>query len=105
VFHFSKGISHLELLIEFFWEFLHERADPLVVFLEAVKCLCKFKEYSELVHKENINTYLELEPFKEMMRLKEIRENNIYLIRSKKKFPKITNFKFSERMQELKKNH
>jgi len=39
-----------------------------------------------------------------MKRLKEIKENHFLLVRSKKRLPKIKNFKLSEKMLELRKN-
>ena len=83
---------------------MHERADPLIVVLELVKCLLRFKEYKGLIHKEHTQTYIDIDAYKEMKRLKEIKENHFLLVRSKKRLPKIKNFKVSEKMLELRKN-
>jgi hypothetical protein len=98
VFYFSKGITHLELFIEFFFEIMNEKSDPLIVVIEFIKFILRFKEYKSLIFKENINAYIELEAYKELKRLKEIKDNHFYLVRSKKKLPKIKNFKFSEKL-------
>lgn len=98
MFYFSKGITHLELFIEFFFEIMNERAEPLIALLEFIKCIFRFKEYNKLIHKENINAYIDLDSYKEMKRLQEIKDNHFYLVRSKKRLPKIKNFKFSEKL-------
>jgi hypothetical protein len=52
----------------------------------------KFKEYSKLIHKENINAYIEPDSYKELKMLKEIKDSRIYLVRSKKVLPKPKKF-------------
>lgn len=74
---------------------MNERAEPLIVLIELVKCMLRFKEYKALIHKENMNAYIELEAYKEMKRLKEIKENHFTLVRSKKKMPTLRNFQMS----------
>ena len=37
---------------------------PLVLLFEAVKALLKLKEYSRLVHEENINVHIDFETYK-----------------------------------------
>jgi len=49
VFYFSKAVSNCQLFIEFFFEILHERAEPLIVVIELLKSLLKFREYRLLV--------------------------------------------------------
>ena len=95
VFYFSKGITQIEQFIEFFFEILNENADPLVFAVEVAKSISKLKEYSDLRKKEKMNTYIDLEAYKEMKKLQDIRENHFQLMRSKKKLPKIKNFKYS----------
>lgn len=85
----------MELFIEFFFEIMNERAEPLIVLIEFIKCMLRFKEYKTLIHKENMNAYIELEAYKEMKRLKEIKENHFTLVRSKKKLPALKNFNVS----------
>lgn len=96
-------MSNIELFIEFFFEILNEKCEPLIVFVEAVKCILRLKEYKALIQREKINSYIDIDSYKEMKRLKEIKDNHFYLVRSKKKMPKIKNFKVSERLEEMKK--
>lgn len=63
VFYFSKAVSNIELFIEFFFEIMHERAEPLIAVIEGIKCLLKLREYKLLVGQEKINTYIEMETY------------------------------------------
>lgn len=69
--------------------------------IEFFKAILRLKEYKGLIFKENINAYIDLEAYKELKRLKEIKENHFMLVRSKKRLPKIKNFKYSEKLHEL----
>jgi len=91
----------VELFLEFFFEILNERDEPLIATIEFIKAILKFKEYKALILKENINAYIELDAYKEIKRLKEIKENHFYLVRSKKRLPKIKTFKFSDKLTDL----
>ena len=82
----------MELFAEFFFEIMNENADPLLCLIEVVKAGLKLKEYDSLLRKEKINVYLDLEGYTEMKRLKEIKENHFYLLRSKRKYPKLKQF-------------
>lgn len=42
---------------------MNERAEPLVAVIEFVKCIFRFKEYKALIHKENINAYIDMEAY------------------------------------------
>lgn len=88
----------MELFVEFFFEILNERDEPLVALIEFFKAFLRLKEYKGLIYKENINAYIELDAYKELKRLKEIKENHFLLVRSKKRLPKIKEFKFSEKL-------
>jgi hypothetical protein len=59
-------VQSCELFFEFFFELLHEKAEPLVLVLESIKALSKFNEYAKLVHKEKLSTYIGLESYKEL---------------------------------------
>jgi len=63
VFYFSKALSNIQLFIEFFFEVLNERAEPLILLIEGVKSLLKFREYRLLVGQERINTYIDMEAY------------------------------------------
>ena len=101
VFYFSKGVTHLELFTELIFEIMHENVDPLLFVIESVKAAFKLKEYDALLRKEKINTYLDMDSYKELKRLKEIKENHFFLSRSKRKMPKLKRFKFSDRLKQL----
>ena len=101
VFYFSKGLTHLELFAEFFFEIMNENCDPLLAFVELIKTGLKLKEYHGLLKKENVNVYVDMDTYREIKRLKEIKENHFYLTRSKRKMPKLKQFKFSERLKQL----
>ncbi len=45
VFYFSKALSNIELFIEFFFEILNERAEPLIVVIEGLKAFLRLREY------------------------------------------------------------
>lgn len=45
VFYFSKGITHLELFAEFFFEILNEDCYPLLFVIELIKAGLKLREY------------------------------------------------------------
>lgn len=89
VFYFSKALSNIELFLEFFFEILNERCEPLIALLEGVKAMLRLREYNQLINKENINAYIDIEAYKELKRLKEIKDSHFYLVRSKKQMPKI----------------
>jgi hypothetical protein len=103
VFYFSQAVSKVQLFIEFFFELMHERVEPLLVVIEIGKVLLKLREYRLLVGHEKINTYIDMDAYQEMKRLKEIRDAHFTLVRSQKTLPKIKNFKPSAKLQQLKK--
>ena len=47
--------------------------------IELLKTGMKLKEYDDLVRKEKINVYVEMEAYKEIKRMQEIRESHFYL--------------------------
>ena len=101
VFYFSKGLSNIEYFIEFFFEILNEKVEPVILFLEGIKVLLRLREYMQLLKSEHVNSYIDIDAYQEMKKLKEIKENHFFLVRSKKRLPKIKNFKFSTKLQEL----
>lgn len=84
MFYFSKAPSNIGLFIEFFFEILNERCEPIVLIIEGLKSFLRLREYSQLLFKENINVYIDIEAYKDMKRLKEIKESHFTLIRSKR---------------------
>ena len=93
VFYFSKGLNNIQLFVEFLFEILHEKDEPLIVFVEAVKAGLKLREYYQLIHKEKVSSYLELESYKELTLLKEIKEGHIELMRTKRRMQKMPQIK------------
>lgn len=79
------------MFVEFFFEIMNEKAEPLIALIELIKCVFRFYEYKALINKENLHSYIDLEAYKEMKRLKEIKENHFALVRSKKKLPLLRN--------------
>ena len=102
MFYFSKAIGNIQLFIEFFFEILNEKAEPLIAVVELVKSILKFREYRLLVSSENLNTYIEMESYHELKRIKEIKDKHFQLVRSKKTLPKLKNFKPSSKLEQLK---
>ena len=70
--------------------------------IELIKSVLKFREYRILVGQERINTYIEMEAYHELKRMKEIKEAHFTLVRAKKVLPKIKQFKVSARLEQLK---
>jgi hypothetical protein len=71
---------------------LHEKGEPLISWIELFKASLKLREYYLLMTKENISSYLELESYKELTLLKEIKVNHIQLMRSKRSICKLKGF-------------
>lgn len=72
--------------------------------IEGSKALLRMVEYHKLVYKENINAYIDIDAYKELKVLKEIKDNHFFLVRSKKQVPKIKSFPFSKKLLERRKN-
>ena len=102
MFYFSKALSNIELFLEFFFEILNERCEPLIAVIEAFKSLLRLREYKQLIDKENINAYIDIDAYKELKRIKEIKDSHFFLVRSKKQLPKIKQFKVSQKLTDLK---
>ena len=45
VFYFSKGLSNIQLFVEFLFEILHEKDEPLIAMIELLKAGLKLREY------------------------------------------------------------
>jgi hypothetical protein len=88
--------------VEFFFEIMNERTEPLIAVVEFVKMILKFREYRLLVGSERINAYIDMEAYQEMKRLKEIKDAHFTLVRSRKRLPKIKQFKLSQKLDILK---
>lgn len=94
MFYFSKGLSNIQLFVEFLFEILHEKDEPLIALIELFKAGLRLREYYQLLKKEKgIHSYLELESYRELTLLKEIKQNHIQLMRSKRHIEKLHDFK------------
>lgn len=45
VFYFSKGLNNIQLFVEFLFEILHEKNEPLISVIELFKAVLKLREY------------------------------------------------------------
>ena len=45
VFYFSKGLQNIQLFIEFLYEIMHEKDEPLISVFELVKAGLRLREY------------------------------------------------------------
>ena len=61
--YYSGAISQVQLFVEFFFEVLNEKDEPLVMVFEAFKAFFRLKEYFGLVNQEKINVYLDLDSY------------------------------------------
>ena len=59
----SKAVSKIELLIEFMFEAMHEKSEPVVGLFELVKMVCRLKEYYSLIYKVKVHTYIDMEDY------------------------------------------
>ena len=59
--YYSGALSQIQLFIEFLFEVLHERGEPLVFVFEGVKSLLKLREYRQLVKYERVNVFIDME--------------------------------------------
>lgn len=89
VFYFSKGLNNIQMFFEFLFEVLHEKDEPLIAVVEAAKAALKLREYYQLVTKEGVGSYLELESYKELTMLKEIKESHIQMMRTQRRLQKL----------------
>ena len=78
MFYFSKGLSNIQLFVEFLFEILHERGEPVVALIELVKAGLRLREYFQLITREKgISSYLDLDSYRELTIMQEIKENNV----------------------------
>lgn len=90
------------MFIEFLFEILHEKDEPLICMVELVKAALKLREYYQLIHRERVNSYLELDSYRELTLLKEIKENHIKMMRTKKRIERIKGFQVDNNLHALK---
>lgn len=90
------------MLFEFLFEALHERSEPIVAVFELVKMVCQLREYHGLLYNEKVHTYIDLEDYQELKKIKEYKESHFTLKRTKKDLPKLKEFQISEKFKEFK---
>ena len=104
VFYFSKGLNNIQLFVEFLFEILHEKDEPLMACIEVVKAGLKLRELWQLVSKEKVNSYIELESYRELTIMKDIYQTQIKLMRTKRRVKKLELFHANRDYKQLKNN-
>lgn len=61
VFYQSGALSQVQLFMEFLFEVINERNEPLVFAFEAGKFFLRLREYRALVRHERINVLIDME--------------------------------------------
>ena len=57
----SGALSQVQLFLEFLFEVINERDEPLVFAFEVAKAVLRLREYRSLVKHERINTLIDME--------------------------------------------
>ena len=76
------------VIINFFFEVINERCEPLVLAFELFKAVCKLRQYRSLVTQEKIRVYMDLINYKQVKESKEFEASQIELLRSEKRVKK-----------------
>lgn len=63
VFYFSKALTNIEYFIEFFFDILNEKVEPVIIFVEGIKLLMRLKEYMQLLKSEKIKSYIDIDAY------------------------------------------
>ena len=62
-----RSVLQSSSIIEFLFEIIREKDEPVVAVIELVKAVLKIKEYHQLITKErSVNTYLEPDSYREL---------------------------------------
>ena len=56
--------------MEFLFEVLSERNEPLILGIELIKSIVKLKEYMQIVKKDKMNTFLDLDDYRALSEMK-----------------------------------
>ena len=62
--YYSGALTQIQLFMEFLFEVLHEKGEPLVFAFEGIKSLLKLREYRRLVKYERVNVFIDMEQYK-----------------------------------------
>ena len=82
--YWSGAIQQVQLTLEFLFEVINERDEPLVLAFELAKCFFRLREYRQLVRQEKINVLLEMDIYKQFKQAQEHEESMCALIRSQR---------------------
>ena len=63
MFYFSKALTNIEYFIEFFFDILNEKVEPVIIFIEGIKLLMRLKEYIALLKSEKIKSYIDIDAY------------------------------------------
>lgn len=80
--YLSGAISQIQLFIEFFFEVINERDEPIVFVFELAKAIMRLREYRGLVRHEDINVLIDLDAYKLFKQSEAYERGLIKLIRS-----------------------
>jgi len=84
----SGAFSQVQLFMEFLFEVINERDEPLVFAFEVLKFFLRLREYRSLVKHERINVLIDMEMYKQFKAAQEHEERVCSLIRSQKQIEK-----------------
>ena len=63
VFYSSGALSQVQLFVEFLFEVINERDEPLVFAFEVCKFVLRLREYRSLVRHEKLNVLIDMEGY------------------------------------------
>ena len=90
----SQSLVNIQFFIEFLFEIIREKDEPIVAVLELIKAVLKLKEYHTLITQENaVSVYLEPDSYRDMCLQSEIKQNHNRFTRSRKYVPQLNQFK------------
>jgi hypothetical protein len=82
--YLSGAIAQIQLFIEFFFEVINERDEPIVLVFEVTKAFLRLREYFSLLHREELHVLLDFEVYKQFKQSEAYEQGLIKLIRSNK---------------------
>lgn len=84
----SAAFSQVQLFLEFLFEVINERDEPLVFAFELIKCACRLREYRALVRHERLNVLIDMDAYKQFKLAQEHEDKVCSLIRAQKQIEK-----------------
>ena len=101
VFYFSVAIQTCELFVEFILQLLSRQSDYLIMLIEFLKSLTKFREYRMLTQKENIKLFIEQSEYFEHKENREIKMTHYTLKSQQSQACRIKNFRINPKLKEI----